>query len=100
MKRNLSSILILSACTLVLGFSGCAKEEEVDLTDWAIPRLEKEVVEIQKTVYVVAKGDTISTIAEQYGVSPQELSKTNNLRLKGSKSIIYPGQELIIPDSQ
>ena len=101
MKRNLLSILILSACALVLGLSGCSKEEEeVDLTDWAIPRFEKEVAETEETVYVVKKGDTISAIAELYGVSPQQLSEANNLNLEGSKSIIYPEQELIIPDSQ
>ena len=98
MKKNLLSILILSACVLILGLSGCAKEEEVDLTDWAIPRLEKEFAETEEAVYVVQKGDSISAIAELYDVSPQKLSEMNNLKLDGSKSIIYPGQELIIPE--
>ena len=100
MKRRVLSILILITGVFVLGLSGCANEEEVDLTDWAIPRFEKEVAETEETVYVVKKGDTISAIAELYGVSPQQLSEANNLNLEGSKSIIYPEQELIIPDSQ
>jgi nucleoid-associated protein YgaU len=102
MKRNLLSISIIIAGALVLGFSGCAKEEEeVDLTDWAIPRFEKEAAETEEAVtteYVVRKGDSISAIAELYGVSPQQLSEANNLGLEGSKSIIYPGQKLIIPE--
>ena len=93
MKRSVLSFLILIAGILVLGLSGCTKEKEEDLTDWAIPRFEKEV-------YVVKKGDSISAIAEQYGVSPQRLSKENYLGLEGSESVIHPGQRLIIPASQ
>ncbi len=91
MKRSILSFLILIAGILVLGLSGCTKVEEEDLTDWAIPRFEKKV-------YVVKKGDSISAIAEQHGVSPRLLSKVNNLGLEGTKSIIYSGQKLIIPD--
>jgi hypothetical protein len=101
MKRSALSILILIAGVLVLGFSGCTKEEEVDLTDWAIPRFEKEAAETEEAVtpeYLVKKGDSISAIAELYDVSPRQLSEANNLRLKGSRSIIYPGQKLIIPE--
>ena len=114
MKRSVLSFLILIAGVLVLGFSGCSKEEE-DLTDWAIPRFGKEVAETEEAVkpeeeaeqaiiesqpltYVVKKGDSISAIAKRHGVSPRRLSEANNLRLEGSKSIIYPGQKLIIPD--
>ena len=115
MKRSVLSFLILIAGVLVLGFSGCTKEEEVDLTDWTIPRFEKEVAETEEAVkpeeeaekaiiesrpltYVVKKGDSISAIAKRHGVSPQRLSEANDLELEGSKSIIYPGQKLIIPD--
>ena len=92
MKRSVLSFLILIAGVLVLGFSGCTVEKEEDTTDWAIPRFEKKV-------HVVKKGDSLSEIAERYGVSPQRLSKENNLELEGSKSIIHPGQRLIIPPS-
>ena len=114
MKKSVSSFLILIAGVLVLGFSGCTKEEEVDLTDWSAPGLEKEVAETEEAVkpeeeaeqviikpqtltYVVKKGDSLSAIAKRHSVSPQRLSEANHLGLKDSKSIIYPGQKLIIP---
>jgi len=113
MKRRVLSYLILGV--LVLGFSGCTREPEEDLTDWAIPRFEKEaaeaeealtpeedaeqaITEPQPLMYVVKKGDSISAIAKRHGLSPRRLSEANNLELEGSGSIIYPGQKLIIPD--
>ena len=107
MKKSFLFFLILTTGVLVLGFSGCTKEKEEDLTDWAIPRFAYEVAETVEAVkpeekpeakYVVKKGDSISAIAKRHGVSPQRLAEVNNLELEGSKSIIYPGQKLIIPD--
>ena len=103
MKKSALSFLIIIAGVVVIGFSGCTGEEEKDLTDWSIPRFEKKVAETADTVnpeedYVVKKGDSISVIAKRHGVSPRRLSEANNLELKGPKSIIYPGQKLIIPD--
>jgi len=115
MKRSVLFCLIFTAGVFVIGFSGCAKEKEVDLTDWSMPKFDKEVVETKEAVkpeeepeqpvmeprpitYVVKRGDSISAIAIRHGMSPQRLSEANNLSLKGSKSIIYPGQTLIIPD--
>jgi LysM repeat protein len=86
---------VLITGVLVIGFSGCTNEEKEDLTDWAIPLFEK--TESQSVTYVVKKGDSISVIAEQHGISPLRLADANGLRLEGSKSIIYPGQKLIIP---
>ena len=42
----------------------------------------------------VSSGETISTIAERYGVSTREVLKLNGL---GSKDRIYPGQTIEIP---
>lgn len=109
MKRHVLSFSILIAGVLVIVFSGCTKEPEEDLTDWAIPRFEEEaatpveeaeeaVTEPQPLMYEVKKGDSISAIAKRHGVSPRRLSEANNLELEGPGSIIYPGQKLIIPD--
>ena len=44
--------------------------------------------------YTIVKGDTISSIAERFGVSTRSILTTNGL---DSTSIIYPGQSLVIP---
>ena len=109
MKGRVLSFSILIAGVLVLGFFGCPREPEEDLTDWAIPRFEEEtatpgeeaeeaVTEPQPLMYEVKKGDSISAIAKRHGLSPRQLSEANNLQLEGPGSIIYPGQKLIIPD--
>ena len=45
------------------------------------------------TEYVVEKGDTLTSIAEKFGVSLETILWANNLT---SKSVIQPGQKLII----
>jgi LysM repeat protein len=42
----------------------------------------------------VESGDTISEIAQKYGITPSELQKANNM---GKSTMIKPDQELIIP---
>jgi len=44
--------------------------------------------------YVVKKGDSLSKIAEKYGVTISELTSANNISVK---KVIYVGQKLIIP---
>jgi LysM repeat protein len=114
MKKSVSRFLILTTAVLFLWFSGCTKEKEADLKDWSTPRLDKEAAETEKgaasskeaeqaikgpqpLTYRVKKDDSIIAIAKQHGISPQRLAEANNLKLKGSKSIIHPGQILIIP---
>ena len=46
------------------------------------------------TTYVVQSGDTLSVIADQFGVTLEALSQANNITDINS---ISPGQELIIP---
>lgn len=47
--------------------------------------------------YVVEAGDTLSVIAEQFGVTMEAISAANNITDVDS---IRPGQELIIPPAQ
>ena len=44
--------------------------------------------------YTVLSGDFPASIAEKFGVSPEELLSANNM---GSDALIYPGDTLIIP---
>jgi LysM repeat protein len=43
----------------------------------------------------IAAGDTLSQIAEQFGVSLAEIKSTNGL----SRDVIYVGQTLVIPEA-
>lgn len=45
-------------------------------------------------VYTVRRGDTVSLIAERYGIGEQELLGINGIR---DRHLIYPGQELRLP---
>jgi LysM repeat protein len=48
--------------------------------------------------HTVKKGETLSIIADQYGVSYLKLAQWNELSVK---SVLLPGQELVIyPESQ
>jgi LysM repeat protein len=50
---------------------------------------------VEETIYVVASGDTLSTIADKYpGVTWQDIANANNLQDPYPLSI---GQELVIP---
>lgn len=44
-------------------------------------------------VYVVKPGDTLSTIAEKYGTTYQELARINNIE---NPNLIYPGEKIRI----
>ncbi len=46
--------------------------------------------------YVIARGDTLSGIAERYRVSVGEIVKTNGL---GDRGGIQAGQRIVIPQS-
>lgn len=48
-------------------------------------------------IYVIQDGDTLSEIAEDYGISTAKLMEYNNLT---SNSIIKVGQELLIPEKE
>ncbi len=45
-------------------------------------------------VYIVKKGDTLSSIAKSFNVSVDSIVKLNNL---SNPDLIYPGQRLLIP---
>ncbi len=48
-------------------------------------------------VYIVREGDTLSGIAEKFGVSLEDLMRINAI---SNPDLIYPGQQLIIPGGE
>lgn len=52
------------------------------------------------TTHVVAAGDTVFSIARQYGVSVEAIVQANGLTVQGNVAYITVGQELIIPAPQ
>jgi LysM repeat protein len=82
--------------TLVEGVHA-VKVEYYENTGAAVARLtwQADLAECaQQTVYVVESGDTLYSIALEYGVTVADIVAANNLE---SSQWIYPGQELIIP---
>lgn len=54
------------------------------------------IYEYNKDIYVVKEGDTIESIAEDFGVSAESINKENNFN--SSDIIIQIGQEIKIPE--
>ncbi|MBQ0739882.1 LysM peptidoglycan-binding domain-containing protein, partial [Aquimarina celericrescens] len=52
-----------------------------------------KIEEEQQKIYTVRKGDTLSSIANKYGLAIAEICKTNALR---SSSVLKIGQQIII----
>lgn len=46
-----------------------------------------------ETIYIVKKGDTLSSIASKFNTTYQKLAKDNNI---SNPNLIYPGQKLVI----
>jgi len=57
-------------------------------------QINKDAGRIDPTVYIVKGGDTLSTIAEEYGLRAQTLMWANDLN---EGDFIRPGMELLIP---
>ena len=57
---------------------------------WVLP------VHAEEGVHVVRAGDTLSTIAQAYGVSARELAAHNGV---ANQNVIFTGQRLVIPGS-
>ena len=115
MKHSVLFLLFLICGLFALGLSGCEEKEKADLTDWSAPGIEEKYKETEEPVkheekaeravkkpvqliHVVKKDEIIYEIADKYGVDPKRLAEVNGLELRGKKSIIYPGQKLVIPE--
>ena len=61
---------------------------------WAGPGIALAAPALQDGVYIVQRGDTLSTIAGRLGVSQTALAQANGIR---NPDFIYVGQRLIVP---
>lgn len=68
--------------------------QELKLGGAASPAPAEEAVPDRSGRYTIVAGDTISGIADRFGVSTQSVLSANGL---GWSSIIYPGQTIAIP---
>jgi hypothetical protein len=77
----------LQASVMKLDRLGGAKPEVSPLTE------KKSTPQIKARYHVVRRGDTLYQIAQEYGVTMQELIHLNNLT---KAQTIYPGQKLML----
>ncbi len=61
-----------------------------------IPVKDYERYEATSTNYVIKSGDTLSAIAQRYGITVEQLYQDNKDLIGDNPNMIYPGQELII----
>jgi LysM repeat protein len=72
--------------------------DNVELVQNGVPKLQAQNVNSNSTfVYVVVRGDTLSTIAWSYGTTVGVIAQANGLT---NPNLIYAGQRLVIPGGQ
>lgn len=72
--------------------------DKVELVQNGVPKLQAQNVNSNSTfVYVVVRGDTLSTIAWSYGTTVGVIAQANGLT---NPNLIYAGQRLVIPGGQ
>jgi LysM repeat protein len=55
------------------------------------------VASLKNGLYKILPGDTLTGIAQEFGISLQKLKEVNGLTAKG---LIRPGQKLVIPTEE
>ncbi len=76
--KKLCQLLVLACCCSLFAISHAAAENE-----------KKE----ENDIVIVKAGDTVSQLAEKYGISIREIVRLNDLK---DPDIIYTGQKLIV----
>jgi nucleoid-associated protein YgaU len=93
----LLAVLLLGGCTLPGRGNETSPNEvsnEPQFTIVTVTIALSPTPRISEEHYTVQEGDTLSGIAEMYGVSWDAIIQANNLQ---SQDAIYVGQELVIP---
>jgi LysM repeat protein len=103
MKRaGAATALVLATCLAALSACGDGEEDAtptatVTPSATATPRTTPETTPSPTPIrgtYEVQAGDTLSGIADQFGVDLETLAEANDI---ADPDLIYPGQVLIIP---
>jgi LysM repeat protein len=105
-KASVTIAFVLATCLAVLSACGDGEEEVMptgtvtptatvtpEATPEATPEVTPSPTPIRGT-YEVQAGDTLSGIADQFGVDLEALAAANDI---SDPDLIYPGQVLIIP---
>ena len=71
--------------------------ENKNLTEEELEQVSGGVYQGACFVYVIEKGDTISSIAEKFKTTVKILIELNNVR---NPYEIYPGNKLLVPDNR
>ena len=71
--------------------------ENKNLTEEELEQVSGGVYQGACIVYVIEKGDTISSIAEKFNTTVKILIELNNVR---NPYEIYPGNKLLVPDNR
>jgi LysM repeat protein len=93
----LLAVILLGGCSLPGRGSDDAPGDVANEPQFAIVTVTAAISptpRITEEHYTVQEGDTLSGIAEMYGVSWDAIIQANNLQ---SQDAIYVGQELVIP---
>ncbi len=72
-----------------------AKKKSMTLTEF-FARKDEDAEQARVKICIVQKGDTVSSVADRYDVSVQNLLRVNNLEINQD---VYEGQVLYIPSS-
>jgi LysM repeat protein len=87
-----SKSLIFAGEKISVPAAGSYSSVDVDTVATAIPA--SSVKKISATTYVIATGDTMTSVAAKFGVSVHSLLETNGLT---ATSLIYAGRSITIP---
>lgn len=93
MSKNLFILLSL-ACLLL--FPAAALAQTTDATPTAVAPTETPAAPPIPKIHLVQDGETLTSIASDYGMSVERLLQANNVV---DPSYLYVGQELVIPDT-
>jgi LysM repeat protein len=76
-----------------LTYQNLAKYNNISNPDLIYPGQQIKIPNNNEVVYIVKKGDTLSSIAKKYNTTYQNLAKINNI---SNPNLIYIGQKIVI----